>query len=204
MSCVSRFMGAAAIAAGATLMSSVPSSAHISEHDKVAYNLDDYADFIMNMKLPNSSSSCCGNEDAIANVKAVQDGTGGYTVTVPKGTYGVESDVTFYVPKEKVLTSEQAFKICNENPHLTTCAPPEFTILWISSASLNSFDPSAFCFWYPQSFTENEIPEDSRFSTAQKITIKEAVRLINAARAESHSTAHPAIWPASHPRHPSR
>lgn len=182
MSCVSRFMGAAALAAGATLMSSVPSSAHISEHDRHTYHLDDYADFIMNMRLPGNTNSCCGNEDAIAGVKAIPNESGSYTVTVPKGTFGLGRDVTFDVPKAYVLTAEQALKICDENPQLTTCAPPNFTILWISSSSLNSTSPSAYCFWYPLSFSQNLQPDNSRSYAADKIPFEEAIELIRKSR----------------------
>lgn len=197
----SKFTGAV-LAGGILALVSNNAQAHVSAHDKQVYDLGSYEDFIMNMRLPGSATGCCGGEDAIPAVHATLNKDGGYRVTVPAGTFGLPKDVIFDVPQDHILTGDQAYKICKAHPELKTCTPPEFTILWISSTSLNSKDPTAYCFWYPpQSTYNNKTKPDVQYGAVEKpMKMEDAIVLINHSRATytkpaiGKETYQPAFW----------
>lgn len=137
-----------------------PVGAHWNDHDEKVYDLSQHHDFIMNIHLPDGKYRCCNGDDVFVDLPEKENADGGYTVVVPAGTVltrdyrgavltKLEKDTKVVVPPERVLTAEQAYKVCRDLIQMgsKTCTAPQVNVLYAPPASLGKASQSTWCYW---------------------------------------------------------
>jgi hypothetical protein len=152
-----RFAGASAIAVAALTVTATEISAHVPGHGPGHNMLAAYEDFINLMKRPDGMS-CCHLQDGIGFVPEKPLPGGAYSVTIPMGTIPqMAKSVVLEVPASKVLSAPHARAVCKElAPKSETCVAPPFNIIWLLPSSINSNEPTVYCYWPMPQFTENK------------------------------------------------
>ena len=150
---------AGSVAAGFMALPAV-ANAHWNDHDGKTYDLANHHDFIMQIHLPGTTMRCCDGDDVFVNLKETPKPDGGYSVRIPAGTVlfrdaagnptkRLEQDTVIDVPPQRVLTDEQAYKVCKEmtKKGSTTCVPPEVNVLYIAPSNIGSNNQNLWCYW---------------------------------------------------------
>ncbi len=141
-------MTAGLLLAGACL-ASVPAEAHVGVSDQ---DMKAYEGFVVQMRKPDGSNTCCDGKDAVFNVDEEivtdpQTGEKRYFVYLTHDLDGIplpEKRIRKEIPPQVVLTVEYALSVCakikRDNPgsHMAqTCEPPPTNLLWIGAVSEN-------------------------------------------------------------------
>ncbi len=159
----------------ATFATAAAVNAHVAAVGPGSDALAPYSDFIKFMKRQDGGD-CCALRDGLADLQERMTEDGKYQVTIPRNAFpGMPNEErVIIIDPSRVLTPDQAQKVCNDNP-TPTCISPPFNVLWVNPSALNigeEYGTTVYCYWPTPKLGGLEQKHKSPAIRDQAVTVK--------------------------------